>query len=98
LSRLSEFQPSPDFEEVTLGFRSDESGVREVRIAGLSVGPVWFAQRSDDTFRQWLSQMMDRQVEGAVGGSAFKHLRMVIDYPGARAYFKAVPVDAEVEP
>lgn len=61
--------------------------VPEVIIAGHAVGPVWFAQRGDKAFREWMTSMMDAPIEGAIGGSAFQYLRMVIDYPGAKAYF-----------
>jgi len=72
--------------------------VPSVEIAGIAVGPVWFSQRPDDVFRNWMSQMTDRPVEGAIGGSMFKYLRMVIDYPAAVAYFQALPVrDESVE-
>lgn len=56
-------------------------------IAGLSTGPVWFTQRPDANFHQWMSQMTDKPIEGAIGGSAFRYFRMVLDYPGARACF-----------
>jgi hypothetical protein len=62
--------------------------VPEVQIAGLSVGPVWFSVRPDDAFKHSMSQMMDQQIVGAVGGSMLQYLRMIIDYPGARAYFQ----------
>ncbi len=61
--------------------------VPEVKIGGHAVGPVWFAQRPDRAFREYMSSMMDAPIEGAIGGSAFRYLRMVIDYPGAKAYF-----------
>lgn len=64
--------------------------VPAVTVAGVTVGPVWFAQRPEGTFERWISQMTDAPVVGAVGGSLFRHFRMVIDYPNARAYFSAV--------
>lgn len=65
--------------------------VPSVEVAGITVGPVWFSQRPDDTFRKWMSRMTDRPIEGAIGGSMLKYLCMVIDYPGAKAYFRALP-------
>lgn len=62
--------------------------VPEVQVGGLSVGPVWFSVRPDHTFKGNMSQMMDKQIVGAVGGSLLQYLRMIIDYPGARAYFQ----------
>jgi hypothetical protein len=65
--------------------------VPQVVIAGLRVGPVWFTQRPDRAFREWMSSMTDRPIEGALGGSAFKTTRMILDYPGGRAYFSTAP-------
>ena len=62
--------------------------VPQVTIAGLSVGPVWFTQRPDAAFREWMSQMMDKPVDEAIGGSALKYLRVVLDYPGKTAYIR----------
>ncbi|MEO8018261.1 MAG: hypothetical protein ABI769_10635 [Pseudomonadota bacterium] len=60
--------------------------VPEVTVAGVTIGPVWFTQRPDATFQKWMSQMMDREISGAIGGSTLKYLRIVLDYPGATAY------------
>lgn len=61
--------------------------VPEVEIAGTRVGPVWFNWRSDHAFHDYMSKMMDKQVEGAIGGNALRHFVMTIDYPRAAAYF-----------
>lgn len=61
--------------------------VPEVSIGDLAVGPVWFTQRPDAAFREWMAQMMDKPIDGAIGGSGLKYLRVVLDYPGAIAYF-----------
>jgi len=60
--------------------------VPEVSIADVTFGPVWFTQRPDAEFRERMSQMMDKQIDGAIGGSGLKYLRIVLDYPGAIAY------------
>lgn len=62
--------------------------VPQVSIAGLVVGPVWFAQRPDDAFHMWMASMMDAPTDGAVGGSAFHDLRVTVDYPRATAWFE----------
>ena len=62
--------------------------VPRVTIGKTTVGPVWFAQRPDANFHGMMSSMMDKRVEGAIGGSAFKYLHLVIDYPNARAYLR----------
>ena len=61
--------------------------VPQVVVAGLRVGPVWFSQRPDAAFREWMSSMTDQPIDGALGGSAFKTMRLILDYPGQRAYF-----------
>ncbi|MGC4096854.1 MAG: hypothetical protein QM706_07035 [Nitrospira sp.] len=60
--------------------------VPQVSMAGVTLGPVWFAQRPDVNFHGMMSEMMDKQVQGAIGGSGLKYLRLVLDYPGAMAY------------
>jgi len=62
--------------------------VPRVDVGGYGVGPVWFAARPDAGFHQMMSSMMDRQVEGALGGSALRFLRVTVDYPNAVAVFE----------
>ena len=62
--------------------------VPSITIAGHTVGPVWFTKRPDANFHQWMSQWMDRRVDGALGGSAFRYFRVTADYPGARAMYE----------
>jgi hypothetical protein len=64
--------------------------VPQVEIAGASFGPVWFTWRPDKAFHEYMSSMMDKQVEGAIGGNALSHFVMTIDYPGATAYFRCL--------
>ena len=59
-----------------------------VKIAPVTVGPVWFSARPDATFHDFMSQMMDKKIEGALGGSALRYLDIVIDYPGAKAWLR----------
>lgn len=62
--------------------------VPALTIAGLRVGPVWFTERPDANFHDFMSQWMDRRVEGAVGGNVFRYFRVTVDYPGSLAYFE----------
>jgi hypothetical protein len=62
--------------------------VPSVTIASLNSGPVWFTRRPDPNFHRWMSSMMDRKVEGALGGSLFQYFRVTVDYPNAVAYFE----------
>ena len=59
--------------------------VPTVEIGGRSVGPVWFTERPDRSFHEFMSQYMDKPIEGALGGSAWRYVTLVLDYPRARA-------------
>jgi hypothetical protein len=61
--------------------------VPEVTIADFTIGPVWFTERPDANFHEYMSQWMDRPVEGAIGGNAFRFFKIVMDYPAAKAHF-----------
>lgn len=69
--------------------------VPEVEIAGWRVGPVWFTHRDDTNFHDFMSGMMDARVEGALGGNAFRHFVMTVDYPAARVWFRCTGTCAE---
>ena len=62
--------------------------VPEMSVGGYVVGPVWFAMRPDRNFHQYMSQWMDRRIEGALGGSGLKYFRVTVDYPAAVATFE----------
>lgn len=66
---------------------ADMIRVPAVTVGGHTVGPVWFAVRPDRNFTEGMSQWTDRTVHGAIGGSAFRYFRIVIDYPAAIAWF-----------
>ena len=81
----------PDWRVIEKGearTKSDMIEVPDVEIAGAHVGPVWFTHRPDKNFHEYMSGMMDKRVEGAIGGDAFGHFVMTIDYPNAVAYFR----------
>lgn len=61
--------------------------VPEITLAGYIVGPVWFTVRPDKNFHEYMSQWMDKQVDGALGGSALQYFRVIVDYPNAQAVF-----------
>ncbi len=63
--------------------------VPAVEIGEHSVGPVWFTARDDPNFHEFMSQWMDKQVDGALGGSALRYLRFTMDYPAAQACLRA---------
>lgn len=62
--------------------------VPEVSLGGHTIGPVWFTRRKDTNFTEYISQWMDRPIVGALGGSAFRYLRVTADYPGGLAVFE----------
>lgn len=62
--------------------------VPHVSVGGQTVGPVWFTVRPDANFRDWMSQWMDRRIDGALGGSALQYLRVTVDYPHSVAVFE----------
>ena len=75
-------------EDAQAGMGSAMIEVPEVIIAGYKVGPVWFTHREDRNFHDFMSSFMDARVDGALGGNAFRHFVMTLDYPGAAAYFR----------
>jgi hypothetical protein len=58
--------------------------VPEIAVGGARLGPVWFTARGDANFHQFMSQWMDRQIDGALGGTAWHTVAVVLDYPRAR--------------
>jgi len=61
--------------------------VPEVSIAGYVVGPVWFTERPNESFHEYMSQWMDHPIDGAVGGNALRFFTVTVDYPAAVARF-----------
>ncbi|HYP26724.1 MAG TPA: hypothetical protein VE262_08405 [Blastocatellia bacterium] len=62
--------------------------VPKVVVAGYTVGPVWFTRRADKNFHEYMSQWMDKRIEGALGGNALYHFIVTVDYPRAIAVFE----------
>jgi hypothetical protein len=62
--------------------------VPAIEVGGFSVGPVWFTRRADKNFHEWMSQWMDKKIDGALGGSALKYFRVHVDYPRGLAVFE----------
>ena len=59
--------------------------VPAIQVGGRLIGPVWFTERGDGSFHRFMSQWMDRVIDGALGGDAWAGLVVVLDYPAARA-------------
>lgn len=64
---------------------SDMILVPSVKVGGQEVGPVWFTVRPTRSFPDFMSQYTDLPVEGALGGSAWQRVTLIVDYPRARA-------------
>ncbi|PZR77410.1 MAG: hypothetical protein DLM52_04530 [Chthoniobacterales bacterium] len=62
--------------------------VPRVQIAGCDAGPVWFTRRPDKNFRQWMSQWMDKPIDGSLGGNGLRNFRVTVSYPAAVAVFQ----------
>jgi hypothetical protein len=94
-SRFSEWrQHHPDWLVVPRAEAGDSASmirVPTIRVGGQDIGPVWFTVRPDQSFREFMSQYMDEPVEGALGGSAWKYVTLILDYPRARAAVLASP-------
>ena len=63
-----------------------------IEVGGQRLGPVWFSERPDASFRSFFSQWMDRQIDGALGGSAWRNAIVVLDYPRSRAAVLSGPI------
>lgn len=59
---------------------ADAIEVPKVKLGAYEVGPVLFSKRPDEAWSQGMIQSMDKVVKGAIGGTAFQYLRIVIDY------------------
>jgi len=62
--------------------------VPKVKIAGFTVGPVWFTVQSDESIHKAMDSLMDKPPQGALGGSALHYLRVTVDWPNAIAVFE----------
>lgn len=62
--------------------------VPEISVAGYQVEHIWFTKRPDKNFHEYMSQWMDKTVEGALGGNALHFFRITVDYPSAVAVFE----------
>jgi hypothetical protein len=78
----------PLIDDAQVGTHAAMIRVADVDIAGLHSGPVWFTHRSDASYHSFMSSMMDRRVEGSLGGNALRRFVMTVDYVGARACFR----------
>ena len=63
--------------------------VPELRVGEVTIGPVWFAKRSDENFVTLSSMCTNLPVVGAMGGNALSQFGSIIaDYPGQKLYIR----------
>lgn len=62
--------------------------IDEVKIANIVVGPVWFATRNDKIYDKYSREIMDANIDGAVGGNLFKYFDIITDYQANMSYWK----------
>lgn len=81
-------QRHPDWAEVRDAEAADRAAmirVPSINIGGRDIGPVWFTERPNASFDTFMSQYMDKPIEGALGGSMWRYVTLILDYPRARA-------------
>lgn len=78
----------PSIEAAETGTGAAMLQVPSIDVAGYSTGPVWFTVRPDPNFHEYMSQWMDRRVDGALGGNALAGFRVTVDYPSETATFE----------
>lgn len=62
--------------------------VPKVTVAGQIVGPVWFTRKPDFNFHIYMNSVMDKPIDGALGGNALRFFKITVDYPNAIAVFE----------
>lgn len=67
--------------------KSDIIEVPKIKIGKNQIGPVLFSVRPDEAWSKQMISTMDKVVKGAIGGSAFKYLKIKIDYNNELAEF-----------
>jgi hypothetical protein len=68
--------------------RNDMIEVPSMSVGGFTVGPVWWERRDSAAFHKLMDPLMDRPIQGSLGGAAFQYLSVTIDYPRAMACFE----------
>jgi len=68
--------------------KQDVIEVPAIKIGGQEVGPVLFARRADAVWSEGMVYTMDKVVRGAIGGSALKYGKVIIDYNSALMKFE----------
>lgn len=70
------------------GTRAALIEVPSMQLAGYSVGPVVWEKRDNTPFHKLMDPLMDRPIQGSLGGAAFQFFSITIDYPSSLACFE----------
>ncbi|HEY5062474.1 MAG TPA: hypothetical protein VII52_13115 [Gemmatimonadaceae bacterium] len=62
--------------------------VPAMQLAGYAVGPVIWEKRGDTNFHKLMDPLMDRPIQGSLGGAAFQFFSITVDYPSSLACFE----------
>ena len=78
-------------EDAQLGTHSLMILAPEVEFAGRKAGPVWFTERSDETYDAFMSPMMSAPIVGSIGGNVLAGVVISLDYPRSKAWVQSCP-------
>lgn len=81
----------PEWRVVERGEAGTQAALIEVpamQLAGYAVGSVVWEKRGDTNFHKLMDPLMDRPVQGSLGGAAFQFFSITIDYPRSLACFE----------
>lgn len=62
--------------------------VPSVQLGGYTIGPVWWEERPNAAFRDVMDPFMDAPIQGSLGGEAFRHFAITVDYVSGVACFE----------
>jgi hypothetical protein len=82
----------PDWRVIPRGEVGTQAAMIEVpsmKLGGYTLGPVWWEERGSTGFHKLMDGLMDKPIQGSLGGAAFRHLAVTIDYVAGVACFDA---------
>lgn len=62
--------------------------VPSMKLGGYTIGPVWWEERSNAEYHRWIA-WMDKPIQGSIGGDAFRHFAITLDYVSSVVCFDA---------
>jgi hypothetical protein len=85
-------QQHPEWRVIPRGEMRTHAAMIEVpsmRLGGYAIGPVWWEERGSADFHRLMDPLMDKPIQGSLGGAAFRHLAITVDYVAGVACFEA---------